>query len=68
MSTFHDVEGISKARKSIKNWLAGGTRQEDALQQAFWRPSGRQKEPKGGQVGAKREPSRAKMATKRHAK
>ena len=51
LSTFYAVGDIRKATKSSKKWLGGGTQQQDALQKAFCRPRGRQKQPKGRQVG-----------------
>ena len=40
----------------------------DGLWKAVWKANGRQRQPKGSQVGAKREPRWSKMAANRHAK
>ena len=60
--TFYDVGDIQKATTSSKKWLGSGNRQQDALQKAFCRPRGRQKQPQGRQVGGQREPRWSKMA------
>ena len=68
LSTFYDVEDTQQARKSVTNLLSGRTRQEEALRKAFWTPSGRQKEPKGSQVGAFRASGGVQRPDERHAK